>query len=151
MMYDGFPYRVPLQEDEKEMYARIGIRKEYNDEITYRDVARATLILPFLHISDGLRDEWSKAPKLAVGFWVLLLWLVWPEWSDGFMALWVLLLPIGIIVLLSGEVSYPFRVWFDSERLVDEHINGAVGKSFNHDGNSNTGMATGVSIGLSED
>tara|TARA_Y100001963_G_scaffold31837_1_gene43902 strand:+ start:4788 stop:5255 length:468 start_codon:yes stop_codon:yes gene_type:complete len=143
--------RVPLQEDEKEMYRRVGINKQYNHEINNWDVAKLVFVLPFIHIYDGMKESLRGMPKGAVFGWVFFLWLWMGEFSHWGRALWLLLLPIAIVITLSGQVAYPFRVWFDSERLVDEHIKGAVGGTFNHDGNSNTDMATGISVGLSED
>ena len=142
--------REEITERERKIWRWCFIYKKYYDQLTVFDLAKLVLFLPFVFTFMGISDVAKEIPKVLYSVYcVFLLWLF--TYHDIGVGFYVLAIPIMFVILLSGGITYPFRVWFDADNLVEEHCADAVGTMFNHDGNSNTGMATGISMGLSED
>ena len=114
-------------------------------EVPYWTFPVFLLCGPYLYLTKPDRPPHALKKVFAVVLFTI--WLMFQPYSIGVV---VLLYPIVIIGIISGGMVYPLRMVFDSTRLVGEVIAGRYGV-LKHDGNSNEGMATGISMGLSED
>tara|TARA_R100000458_G_C8278539_1_gene254957 strand:- start:7370 stop:7798 length:429 start_codon:yes stop_codon:yes gene_type:complete len=135
-----------FEEDMLKPFRRLyGHKWTYLSEVPYWSFPVFVLCWPYLYLSNPERPPFAFT-KVCIVF-AFTIWLVQQPYAIG---LYMLLAPLIIIGIISGGMDYPLRMIFDSTRLVQEVISGRYGV-IKHDGNSNEGMATGISVGLSED